>query len=281
MALTRLQKIIAQAGVASRRHAERMIEEGRVRVNGKVVTAAGEKADPRKDKIEVNGQLLIAERPMTVLMNKPRGVVSTSSDPEGRETVVDLVKKIKTRLYPVGRLDYATSGALLLTNDGDLAYALTHPKHGVEKTYLIKVSGKVPKGALQKWRDGVDIGDVVTQPAVVFRAEETANFTWIQVTIKEGRNRQIRRMGEATNLRINKLKRVSFAGLTIQGLAPGEYRELNDQDLSRLKRDYINPVKNAKSKTAPKSPHNGPGAARVPKTRTRRPQSPARKRNKT
>ena len=138
MALTRLQKILAAAGVASRRKAEEIILDGRVRVNGRVVRELGTKADPTRDKIELDGRSVTAQQSVTLLMNKPRGVVCTVSDPEGRETVIDLVRGVKARLFPVGRLDFATSGALILTNDGDLSYALTHPKHGVEKTYLLK-----------------------------------------------------------------------------------------------------------------------------------------------
>ena len=159
MALTRLQKVLAKAGFASRRKSEEIISSGRVRVNGKIVTELGAKADPDKDKIEVDGRQVVFERPITLLMNKPRGVVCTASDPQGRETVVDLVRKVKARLFPVGRLDFATSGALLLTNDGELANSLTHPRYGVEKTYLLKIRGTVDEAVLNKWREGVDIGD--------------------------------------------------------------------------------------------------------------------------
>ncbi len=249
MALQRLQKVLAQAGVASRRKAEEIILEGRVRVNGKTETTLGTKVDPHKDRIEVNGRVIVAEQSLTVLMNKPRGVVCTADDPEGRETVIDLVKNEDARLFPVGRLDFATSGALLLTNDGDLSYALTHPKHEVEKTYLLKIRGQVDEVDLQKWRDGVDIGDVVTRPATVFKAEEEANYTWVEITIKEGRNRQIRRMGEAIGVDINKLKRVAFAGLTIEGLKIGQYRRLTQKELARLKRDHLNPTQKEKTQT--------------------------------
>jgi 23S rRNA pseudouridine2605 synthase len=266
----RLQKILANAGVASRRHAEEYILAGRVRVNGKIVKELGSKANPKKDRIEVDGNTISAEQPMTILMNKPRGVVCTANDPEGRETVVDLVRKIKTRLYPVGRLDYATSGALLLTNDGDLSYALTHPKHGVEKTYLLKIRGQVKNQDLDKWRKGVDIGDVVTRPAEVFKTEEKENFTWIQVTIHEGRNRQIRRMGEATGLDVNKLKRTSFAGLTIEGLRVGDFRELTPKETTRLKRDYINPVKRSKRESEEEGPQNSPQSS-APRNNRRKP----------
>ncbi len=255
MPLSRLQKVLAAAGVASRRKAEEIIEQGRVRVNGRVVKELGAKADPDKDRIELDGRALRAEKPLTVLMNKPRGVVCTASDPEGRETVIDLVRGIRARLYPVGRLDFATSGALLLTNDGELANALTHPRFGVEKTYLLKIRGSVTEAVLEKWRKGVDIGDVVTRPAEAFKVEEEDNYTWIEVTIREGRNRQIRRMGEATGLDVNKLKRIAFAGLTIAGLKVGQYRELTARELARLKRDYISP--NEPPQKKPRAPEKG------------------------
>ena len=260
MTLQRLQKIIAQAGLASRRGAEELIQGGRVRVNGQVVTELGSKADPSSDRIEVDGKPLIGEPTITLLMNKPRGVVCTLSDPEGRPTVADYVKEFKERLYPVGRLDFATSGALLMTNDGDLSYALTHPKHHVEKTYLLKVAGKVAETVLEKWRTGVDIGDVVTRPADVFKVEEDENFTWIQITLREGRNRQIRRMGEATGLEIKKLKRISFAGLTIEGLRIGEYRILKESEINKLRKLYHIPSPSPKNDRMPKkkTPQNPP-----------------------
>ena len=253
MALTRLQKILAAAGVASRRKAEEIILDGRVRVNGRVVRELGTKADPTRDKIELDGRSVTAQQSVTLLMNKPRGVVCTVSDPEGRETVIDLVRGVKARLFPVGRLDFATSGALILTNDGDLSYALTHPKHGVEKTYLLKIRGHVSEEVLQKWRDGVDIGEVVTRPARVFKVEEEENYSWIEVTITEGRNRQIRRMADATGIAVNKLKRVAFAGLTIEKLRVGQHRELTPRELARLKRDYVNPTKKAKEQNSANS----------------------------
>ena len=238
MTESRLQKLIAQAGIASRRKAEEIITEGRVRVNGKVVTELGFKADPKRDRIEVDGKPLEGEAVITLLMNKPRGVVCTVTDPEGRPTVMDFVKNIDVRVFPVGRLDFATSGALLLTNDGALSFALTHPSHKVEKIYLVKVEGTVPEATLQKWRDGVDIGDGVTQPAEVFKAEEDENFTWIHVTLREGRNRQIRRMADATGLTVKKLKRISFAGLTIDRIRVGEYRVLSALEIRKLKEKY-------------------------------------------
>jgi 23S rRNA pseudouridine2605 synthase len=240
----RLQKVLAGAGLASRRKAEEIMAAGRVRVNGAIVTEMGTKVDPRHDKIEVDGRTIAAEKIVTIVLNKPRGVVTTMRDPEGRPTVAELVKGVGARLFPVGRLDWATSGALLMTNDGDLAHALTHPKFGVEKTYLVKIQGAVGEHVLDAWRSGVKLDDgAITRPAQsVFRAEESEGGTWIQITIKEGRNRQIRRMAEATGAVVSKLKRVSFAGITIEGVPIGTYRELNDKEIARLKRDHVNPA---------------------------------------
>ena len=268
---SRLQKLIAQAGIASRRKAEEIITEGRVRVNGKVVTELGFKADPKHDRIEVDGKPLEGEAVITVLMNKPRGVVCTVTDPEGRPTVMDFVKNINVRVFPVGRLDFATSGALLLTNDGALSFALTHPKHKVEKIYLVKVEGAVKETTLQQWRDGVDIGDGVTQPAEVFKAEEDENFTWIHVTLREGRNRQIRRMAEATGLTVKKLKRISFAGLTIDRIRVGEYRVLSALEIRKLKEKYNIPSAGPRIPGPLKPAQKEPRAAKTTRTDRRRP----------
>ncbi len=245
----RLQKILAAAGVASRRKAEELIAAGRVRVDGRVVSELGAKADASRQRIEVDGGAVVAESPVAVLLNKPRGVVSTVSDPQRRPTVIELVSKVRARLFPVGRLDYDTSGALLLTNDGELAQALTHPRHGVEKSYLVKLRGRVPLEVVERWRQGVAIGrGEKTRPAEVAVAEQADNYTWLAVTIAEGRNRQIRRMAEATGQRVAKLKRVAFAGVTIEGLPVGRYRPLTDRELSRLKRDHLIPHKRARKK---------------------------------
>jgi 23S rRNA pseudouridine2605 synthase len=245
MTAERLQKVLAGAGVASRRKAEEIVAAGRVRVNGSVVTEMGVKVDPRRDRIEVDGRAIAAEKPVTVMLNKPRGVVSTVRDPEGRPTVAELVRDLGARLYPVGRLDWATSGALLMTNDGDLAYALTHPKFGVEKTYHVKLQGAIGEDVLDAWREGVRLDDgATTRPAqAVFRVEESEGGTWIQITIKEGRNRQIRRMAEATGVVVTKLKRISFAGITIEDVPIGTYRLLADKEIARLKRDHVNPTR--------------------------------------
>jgi pseudouridine synthase len=176
---------------------------------------------------------------MTVVMNKHRGVVCTANDPEGRQTVLDLIKDSDVRLYPIGRLDFNTSGALLLTNDGELSFALTHPRHGVEKVYEAKVRGFVSEDVLARLRKGVELDDGVTAPAEVCRLEVEEGYTWIQITLREGRNRQIRRMAEATGIEIIKLKRSSFAGIGIERLRPGQYRPLTEDELFRLVRDHV------------------------------------------
>jgi 23S rRNA pseudouridine2605 synthase len=272
-----LQKILASAGVASRRGAEELIAAGRIRVNGRLVSEPGTKADPARDRIEVDGRAVVGEAPLTVLLNKPRGVVCTASDPEGRETIVGLVRGTRARLFPVGRLDCNTSGAILLTNDGDLAHALTHPRFGVEKTYLAKLRGQIPQQLVESWRRGIEIGDPTpTRPAEAFVAEVREGFTWLQITIKEGRNRQVRRMAEATGIELVKLKRVAFAGLTIEGLRPGEWRPLTDRELSRLRRDYVNPSLRLDREAKRKRTASPPTPAATPKppaSQNRRPRT--------
>lgn len=234
----RLQKILARAGVASRRAAEALIVEGRVRVNGKVVQELGAKADPRHDKVEVDGKRLVAEEQVYILLHKPRGVVSTMSDPEGRLTVRDLLKGTGGRVYPVGRLDYATSGVLLATNDGDFAEALMHPRRGVPKTYVVKVSGEMKEDDVERWRRGVKLEDGVTLPAKVSLLRYEGDKTWLELTIREGRNQQIRRMGEATGFSVMRLARTSFAGVTSEGVRPGGWRPLTLEELRALKQEY-------------------------------------------
>jgi len=242
MAAERLQKILARAGVASRRAAETLIVEGRVRVNGRVVTELGSRADPRRDRIDVDNKRVVAEKPVYLLLHKPREVVTTLDDPEGRPTVRELMHGVTERVFPVGRLDFHTSGVLLLTNDGDLADALLKPRKGVPKTYVAKVKGGVDIPELDKLRKGVilDDGDE-TQPAVVFVIREDKGNTWIQITLTEGKNRQVHRMLEVVGLRVQRLARTSFAGLTVEGLRPGRHRPLTDRELAQLKKLYLKP----------------------------------------
>src|SRR5438477_10066325 len=198
MATERLQKILARGGFASRRAAERLIAEGRVRVNGRVVTQLGTQADPRNDKVEVDGTRVVKEQTVYAVLHKPRGVVTTMSDPEGRASVKELLAAIGARAYPVGRLDFATSGVLLVTNDGDFAEGLMHPKKAVPKTYVVKVHGVMEPSDLDRWRNGVRLEDGMTLPAQAKMIRHEGDKTWFELTIREGRNQQIRRMGEAT-----------------------------------------------------------------------------------
>lgn len=245
MALERLQKIIAAAGVASRRKAEELIAQGRVEVNGKVVSELGSKADPERDHIRVDGRLLRGpERHVHLLLNKPKGYVTTVSDPEGRPTVLDLVRGLGARVYPVGRLDYLSEGLVLLTNDGELARMLMHPSSHVPKTYLVKVAGRPTNESLERLRRGVRIGGgpdprrrmkpVVTAPAKVKLLREAAN-PWLEVTLIEGRNRQIRRMFEEVGHHVEKIKRVRYGPLELD-VEPGRWRRLDAAEVQALRR---------------------------------------------
>ena len=239
MPLERLQKIIAAAGIASRRKAEQLITSGHVQVNGKTITELGSKADPENDHIRVNGKLLQGERRhVYLLLNKPKGYVTTVSDPEKRPTVMDLIRGVKGRVYPVGRLDYASEGLLLLTNDGELANRLMKAASHVPKTYVVKVAGTPKEEALDKLRAGVSIATddgkrVKTGPASV-RVVKVATNPWYEITLIEGRNRQIRRMFEAVGHHVEKIKRVRYGPLSLD-VPPGEFRLLAPKEIERLK----------------------------------------------
>jgi 23S rRNA pseudouridine2605 synthase len=262
---------LARAGVASRRHAETLITEGRVRVNGHIVSELGAKADLYKDRIEVDGKRLVAEQYVYYIYHKPRGVVSTLSDPEGRPSVKDTLARhpeIDARVFPVGRLDFATSGALLLTNDGDFMNGLLHPKTDVPKTYVLKVKGKMTPQDLDHWRNGIELSDGRTKPAQVKFDRHEDDKTWFYVTLTEGRNQQIRRMGEATGFMVMRLSRVSFAGITTEGLQPGGIRAITRDELFDLKKRYGVPKRlpHAPAEVAPERGH-GHGPGRVRQTR--------------
>ena len=245
--MERLQKIIAAAGIASRRHAEEMIKSGLVSVNGQTVTELGTKADPSVDRIKVGNKLLKApDRHLYLLLHKPKGYVTTSSDPEGRPTVMDLVRNVGTRVYPVGRLDYASEGLLLLTNDGELTQKLTHASSHVQKTYLVKVSGVPTEENLKRLRQGITLQPVKpksgekrapekvrTAPAKISIFKEGEN-PWYEVTIIEGRNRQIRRMFEEIGHHVEKIKRVKYGPLQLD-VEAGKFRSLTEAEVSRLK----------------------------------------------
>ncbi|HEY3625762.1 MAG TPA: pseudouridine synthase [Terracidiphilus sp.] len=239
--LERLQKILSQAGIASRRHAEEMIAEGRVQVNGKVVTELGTKADAGRDHIRVDGKLIQgAERQRYFVLNKPRGYVTTVSDPEGRPTVMEFFKKMGERLYPVGRLDYQSEGLLLVTNDGDLANKLTKAATGVEKTYLVKVSGQPTAEELDQLREGVAIdrtqpgGDRVQTAPAAIREVRSGDNPWYEVVLTEGRNRELRKMFEEIGHRVEKIRRVGYGPLVLD-VEPGQLRELDADELAKLR----------------------------------------------
>ncbi len=240
VAVERLQKILARAGVASRRAAELLVTGGHVRVNGRIVTELGSKADAKRDRVEVDGRRVVTERHVYVVLHKPRGVVTTLSDPEGRETIAGMLADVPGRVYPVGRLDFHTSGALLVTNDGALTQALLHPARNVPKTYVVKLQGHVAEEAMAKLAKGVALDDgYVTAPAVVTLLREEPTSTWLEVTIHEGKNRQIHRMAEAVGHRVMRLARMSFAGISSEGLAPGRWRELDEKEVAELKKKYM------------------------------------------
>lgn len=235
----RLQKILAAAGVASRRKAEELITAGRVRVNGEIVTELGTKVDPSTDAIRVDGKpLRAAQRFVYFLLNKPKGYVTTVSDPEGRPTVMQLLGDLRERVYPVGRLDYASEGLLLLTNDGALAQQLTKAASHVPKTYHVKISGKPSEQSLQRLRSGVHISldddrRVKTSPARIRLLEDAPN-PWYEVTLIEGRNRQIRRMFQSVGHLVEKIKRVQLGPLTLD-IPPGKFRPLTKSEVHQLK----------------------------------------------
>jgi 23S rRNA pseudouridine2605 synthase len=240
MELERLQKIIAHAGFASRREAETMIREGRVTVNGKVVTELGTKAAPGRDHIKVDGKLITrAETHRYILLYKPREVTSTVNDPEGRKTVIDLVKGVRERIYPVGRLDYQSEGLLLLTNDGDLAYKVSHPAHGSVKTYHVKVRGVPEERIIAKLERGITIEGKRTVPCEISRMKTTGKGddegnSWYEVRLREGRNQQIRKMFKAVGHPVSKLRRVAIGPIADPRLTPGDWRELTKQEVKML-----------------------------------------------
>ena len=233
--MERLQKVIAQAGIASRRKAEELITEGKVKVNGKIVTELGTKVSD-KDQIEVENNLIEKEIKEYYLLNKPRGVVTTTQDDKNRKTVIDLIPT-NARIYPVGRLDYDTTGALLLTNDGDFANILMHPKHEVAKVYVAKVKGIIKGEQINRLKDGVEI-----EPGVVVKGERVklkktdskSNTSMVQITITEGKNHQVKKMFEAVGFEVVKLKREKIAFFDLKDLQSGEYRKLTPKEVSKV-----------------------------------------------
>ncbi|HKS27768.1 MAG TPA: pseudouridine synthase [Pyrinomonadaceae bacterium] len=250
----RLQKLIAAAGIASRRHAEELITAGEVTVNGEVVRTLGAKADPERDHIKVRGRLIntrLKEREQVyVLLNKPRGYLSSVSDPEGRPLVTELVPRSLGRLHPVGRLDFNTEGLLILTNDGELTNVITAARNRVRKVYEVKVKGLPPEAALERLRRGITLDDGVrTAPSEINRVDESDTNSWFEVVLHQGRNQQIRRMFDAIGHSVVKLRRTKIGFLSDEGLKPGHWRFLSPQEVSRFKR-----MKQAVKKGAKKRP---------------------------
>lgn len=242
--IERLQKILASAGIASRRKAEEFIVQGRVQVNGQLVTELGSKADPVRDHIRVDGKLIRpADEHRYYMLNKPKEYVTTASDPQGRPTVMEFFSRVRLRMFPVGRLDYYSEGLLLVTNDGELANALTRAASHVAKTYLVKVSGVPTDAAIEALRRGVSIplggpdsneGRVRTAPAKV-RLFRPGDNPWYEITITEGRNRQLRKMFEEVGHHVEKIRRIEYGPLVLD-VEPGEFRELNPREVHALYR---------------------------------------------
>jgi 23S rRNA pseudouridine2605 synthase len=271
----RLQKVLARAGLASRRGAEDLIRDGRVRVNGRVVRELGTKVDP-KARVEVDGERIVAEKFVYIVLHKPRGVVSTLKDPEGRPTVSELVGDVGARVVPVGRLDFHTSGALLFTNDGEFAERLMHPKGHVPKEYVAKVRGVLDEEALERWRKSIVIDGRATRPAEVSLLRVEGDKTWISIVLFEGRNRQVRRLGEATGNTVLRLARLAHAGITTEGLRPGRWRQLTVDELIELKKNYGVP----KRVRAPQDLRPRRGSAGVAQRKRLRPERRPAKRAK-
>lgn len=233
--LERLQKIISAAGITSRRASEELILNGQVTVNGVVVTELGSKADSAIDVITVNGkQLHVGEKRVYILLNKPTGYITALKDSQGRKLVTDLLKEVPERVYPVGRLDYNTEGLLLLTNDGEWANRLMHPRHEVEKEYHVRVRGKIVEQQLKRMAEGIDLEDGKTAPAVVCLVKDGEQNDWISVAIHEGRNRQVRRMCEAVSLSVVRLKRIRYGSLSVGSLRTGQFRYLSEAEAREL-----------------------------------------------
>jgi len=232
--LERLQKILADRGIASRRKAEDLIREGHVTLNGQIARV-GDKADPERDAIKVDGRRIAAPpEKIYLVLNKPKNIVSTMDDPEGRTTVFDLVR-MPARLFTVGRLDYDAEGVLLFTNDGELAHRLAHPSFEIPRSYSVKVKGKPESAEIQKLSRGVRLEDGLTAPCRITPIRETEGNSWVEMTLHEGRNRQVKRMWEKMGYPVLKLKRVSFAGVKLGRLQPGEYRFLTQEEVGKLK----------------------------------------------
>jgi len=232
--VVRLQKYLAECGVASRRASEALISAGRVSVNG-TTAALGQSVDPAADRVAVDGRELGTDDKVYIVLNKPRNVVTTAKDTHGRRTVLDCVHSTDTRLFPVGRLDFDTEGVLLLTNDGELAFRLIHPKFGIEKEYLAWVRGKMDATAAKRLEAGVELEDGPTAPARVSVIESRTGTSLVKLVIHEGRKREVKRMCDAVGHPVQSLRRITFAGIEVNGMRPGEWRNLTATEVAGLK----------------------------------------------
>lgn len=234
--LVRLQKYISDCGIASRRKAEELILHNKIMVNHRIVNNLGYKVNPKSDIVELDGKTLVLNnKKIYVLLNKPIGYITTVSDQFKRPTVMDLVKDIDERIYPVGRLDYNTSGLLLLTNDGELANIIMHPKYEIDKTYVAKVKGIPDRQGLEKLRKGIKIDDYITSPSNVSIISSSKNHSTIKITIHEGKNRQVRKMFEQIGHKVIELKRISLGKINIEGIKEGTWRYLTKDELNYLR----------------------------------------------
>lgn len=268
----RLQKIIAGSGLASRRKAETLIAAGRVTVNGKVVTELGTKVDPERDHVKVDGKHLSDAQPFVYLMlNKPKHVMSTLDDPGGRPTVKDFIRGVSVRVFPVGRLDFESEGLMLLTNNGDLAQALLHPRYHVPKTYLIKVKRILTDDEIRQLEGGVKLEDGMTGPAQVKKIKKAEQNSWLEVTIREGRKHQVRRMLESVGHPVIRLTRVKMGPLSLGRLESGEFRFLTDREANALRESVGERVaaieRGEEPATKPKRPIRREGWARPKKVK--------------
>lgn len=232
----RLQKYLAEAGIASRRKAEDLIQQGKVKVNQKIVTELGAKINPERDQVEFEGKIVkIEKEKVYILLNKPIGYVTTARDQFNRDSVLDLVK-VKQRIVPVGRLDMYTSGALILTNDGDFVYQVTHPKHEIEKTYTVTIKDMITKEEIEMLKKGVKIENYITRPAKVkiLKTEEEKNQSRLEITIHEGKNRQVRKMCEAVGHKVLALHRSKIAGIGVKQLPLGKWRYLDEKEIEKI-----------------------------------------------
>ncbi len=248
----RLQKVLAAAGIGSRRECEVLIEQGRVIVDGRVVTRLGTRVDPQRQKIQVDGEFVRVERPVYYLVNKPKGVLSTNRDPRGRPRAVDILSGVPQRLFSVGRLDLESEGLLLLTNDGELTNFLTHPRYEVPKTYIVQVAGRPTPEDLAKLRKGIHLSEGKVAVDSVRQVGSRGRSTMLEIVLSEGRNREIRRMLARLDHKVMRLTRTAIGPITERGLRPGEFRKLRPDEVELLRRLVRKPAPRSKDG----SPHS-------------------------